>query len=49
MRDEIELTCYGYGQMMDYIDKRDYPATASVAEFHERRVANWERLHGRKG
>lgn len=48
IRDEIELTCYCHGQMMDYLDERDYPGVRSVPEFHLRRRENWQRLYGQR-
>lgn len=48
MRDEIKLTCYCHGQMMDELDERDYPGVQSVVDFQQRRRDNWDRLYGKK-
>lgn len=47
MRDEIKLTCYCHGQMMDELDERDCPGVQSVSDFRQRRRDNWERLYGK--
>lgn len=49
MRDEIELSCYCHGLMMDEIDQRDFPDTQSVSDFFERRDENyWRRKRERE-
>jgi len=42
---EIGLECYCHGLLMDEVDARDYPEVKSVAEFHQRRDQNWDRLY----
>lgn len=48
MRDEIKLTCYYHGQMMDELDERDYPLHQSVADFQKRRRENWAKHYAKK-
>lgn len=49
MRDEVGLTCYCFGQMMDCLDERDFPKNSSVAKFHQRRNENyWRRKRERE-
>lgn len=43
-----EVSCYCFGLLMDEIDPRDYEHLPCVAEFFERRRANWDALYAKK-
>ena len=46
MRDEINLTCYSHGRMVEGLDLRDYPGVASVAAFLDRRRVTRQQVNG---
>jgi hypothetical protein len=48
MVEEIGLECYCHGNLMDEVDERDHPDTQSVADFFERRRANYDRIYAAK-
>jgi ASC-1-like (ASCH) protein len=48
MVEEIGLECYCHGNLMDEVDERDHHDTQSVADFFERRRANYDRIYAAK-